>query len=65
MRGNNTIWYNNNNNNFIKERNVNYIEDRLRIVADNNKTDNHAGIVWNDAGNIKEYYVFYVQRTIR
>ncbi|MDP9289815.1 MAG: hypothetical protein M3P08_16680, partial [Thermoproteota archaeon] len=50
LKGNETIW-----STPLKEKNVNYIEDKLRVAA-LNKTDNHAGIVWNDGS--KQYYVF-------
>lgn len=38
-------------------KNINYIEDTFKVVA-SNKTDNHAGIVWIDGNDHKEYYAF-------
>jgi len=59
LKGNETLWHNIVKYNFTKERDVNYVEAKLRVLGQN-KSDNHAGIVWIDTNNnrSKGYYAF-------
>jgi hypothetical protein len=59
LKGNESYWHNIVQYNFTKERDVNYVEAKLRVLGQN-KSDNHAGIVWIDTNNnkSKEYYAF-------
>jgi hypothetical protein len=59
LKGNESYWHNIVKYNFTKERDVNYVEAKLRVL-EQNKSDNHAGIVWIDTNNnrSKEYFAF-------
>ena len=59
LKGNESYWHNIIKYNFTKERDVNYVEAKLRVL-EQNKSDNHAGIVWIDTNNnrSKEYFAF-------